>query len=266
MICCVVQSQNLQRLVQCCDYYDDDVRLFECIQEFNNNNYDMEYTTSVPSFAIITRATDSIIGDSYAAYSSFLQSMYAHLHGYQLQINRRAHISSQDDYVLFPKLSLILGAMRSHTTVDYVVWMDSDLIPLNLSRSFQEITALHPAAHIIMSADVSSRANTGCIIAKNSAWIRSFIDAWLNVRRSHDNGKGGDFMMTEQQGLDMLYANIHKKNQHGPTIRLESEEWDENVVILAPNVLNSEAPPMFKQLPTDPVSGARSVQFVSLTK
>jgi hypothetical protein len=73
-------------------------------------------------------------------------------------------------------------------------------------------------------------------------------------------------MMTEQQGLDMLYANIHKKNQHGPTIRLESEEWDENVVILAPNVLNSEAPPMFKQLPTDPVSGARSVQFVSLTK
>ena len=81
-----------------------------------------------------------------------------------------------------------------------------------------------------MSADVSSIANTGFIIVRNSVWARQFLQDWLQLR--HLPG-----IETEQLGFEAIYRS------RGVL------EMDEKIAILPAHVMNSIAAPMGEQLP-----------------
>jgi hypothetical protein len=110
-----------------------------------------------------------------------------------------------------------------------------------MSRMLEEVTGSHSQAHIIMSADVSSIANTGFIIVKRSGWSVAFIQKWLDVRLSDPLRQ-----ITEQQGFESIFNQF----MNDPAV---DDAEKRKLVIIDTNVLNSVAPPMFWQLPTDPI-------------
>lgn len=93
----------------------------------------------------------------------------------------------------------------------------------------EHVIANHPETHIWMSADVSTVANTGCIILRNSLWSKSFLLDWLACK-----DKLGS--LNEQLGLQC-------------TIGLHVGVNPEQLSILDGATLNSLAPAMGKQLP-----------------
>eukprot|EP01039_Chlorochromonas_danica_P003826 gene3826-4177_t len=93
----------------------------------------------------------------------------------------------------------------------------------------ENIVARHPETHIWMSADVSTVANTGCIILRNSLWSESFLLDWLACKDELGS-------LNEQLGLQC-------------TIRLHGGAIPEQLSILDGAALNSLAPAMGKQLP-----------------
>ena len=73
---------------------------------------------------IVTRATQSIV-QSYAAYSSALQGIYAAKQGYGYLLTSREY-NSTEEYDYFPKIKPILETWDTEAAhVDYIVWMDS---------------------------------------------------------------------------------------------------------------------------------------------
>jgi hypothetical protein len=111
-----------------------------------------------------------------------------------------------------------------------VLFLSADLIPLDLDYRIEGIIAMQPNAHIYMSADVSSLANTGFIIVRNSRWARGFLRDWL--ARRHQPG-----IQTEQLGFETLYYTR------------DVGEMREKVAVLPAHVMNSIAAPMGEQQP-----------------
>ena len=176
---------------------------------------------------IVTRVTPDI--HAYAAYSLFIQSVYASINNYALLPLYPDDLTTPD-FKYHRKLVPLLNALNSTKLgyhFDYLVWMDADVIPLDLDLRFESIASMHPKAHVLMSADVSSVANTGVIIVRNTPWAIKFLSIWLAEE---------SLVSTDQQGLQIVLKrimNIKDKNK---------------IVILPPSVLNSEAPPMGRQL------------------
>jgi len=182
---------------------------------------------SLLKLAILTRATPSVY--NYASYSFLIQSVYAALHGYTML--PLVDDSSRPDYVYHRKLSSVLQIMEDEAFhIDYVVWMDADLIPLDLELRLEHIAASVPGAHVVLSEDVSSSANTGCLLVRNSLWTRRFLRDWIAQ-------KDLPGVANEQLGFECLYRTLD------PVAR-------EKIAILPAHVLNSIASPIGEQMPT----------------
>jgi hypothetical protein len=109
-----------------------------------------------------------------------------------------------------------------------------DIAILDLNLRIEKIAAEYPQAHILASADVSAVMNSGFLIFKNSPWALKFIHQWWEARRL---GKG---TVTDQMGFEYVYDKL-------PT------EEKKRIALLAPDALNSDAPPMSRQLPHNQV-------------
>ena len=183
-----------------------------------------------PRFAlgIVIRATQNIY--DYASYSLFVQSIYASKNNYAL-FPLYPDDMSTPDYQYHRKLVPLLNTMNSSNLgfhFDFLVWMDADVIPLDLGLRLESIASKHPKAHVLMSADVSSIANTGVILVRNTLWTKKFLTRWLTEK---------SVASTDQQGLQQLLQKM-----------VGNEKDREKVIFLPPSVLNSEAPPMGRQL------------------
>lgn len=105
-----------------------------------------------------------------------------------------------------------------------------DVIPLNLSLRFETIAAQYPNAHLWISRDVSTLVNTGCMILRNTQWLRSFLYHWVAQRTLEG-------VINEQLGFERVIALYAK------------QEIERKIKIFPISILNSEAPAMGKQLP-----------------
>lgn len=121
----------------------------------------------------------------------------------------------------FPKICIALISL---------LYNPLDLIALDIDFRIEQLAAAHPHAHILMSADVSSIANSGCIIVKNSQWAIKFLTDWWKLHE----GKEG--LMTDQLGFETIYKSR-------PVL-----EMGKRIALLPPDILNSDAPPMGRQL------------------
>jgi hypothetical protein len=92
----------------------------------------------------------------------------------------------------------------------------------------------YPKAHLLVSADVSAVMNSGFIIFKNSPWTLKFLKRWWEARALSQH------TVTDQMGFEYVYD------------KLPAEEKS-RVAILSPDALNSDAPPMSRQLPHNQV-------------
>ena len=103
------------------------------------------------------------------------------------------------------------------------------MIVVDIKMRIEQLAATYPDAHILMSADVSSLANSGCIIVKNSKWAIQFLTDWWQLRTDPR-------INTDQMGFETLY---NARSQR---------EMQKRIALLPPDALNSDAPAMGKQL------------------
>jgi hypothetical protein len=185
------------KLKDCCQYVNlqNHNFLIKCLNssitlntnEFVLNNVPYLSNKKGPRYliAFITRATENI--HNYAAYSIFSQAIYTNLRGYAfipILTNTSIYSTFNEDYLYYRKLSPILEAIsgiKKSTRIndknsydildngdnnaafhsDYIVWLDADLIVIDLNMKIENLIGKYPEAHIMMSSDVSNIANTG---------------------------------------------------------------------------------------------------------
>jgi hypothetical protein len=104
--------------------------------------------------------------------------------------------------------------------------LPADLVMLDMKYRIEAIATQYPKAHILMSADVSSIANTGFVIVRNTQWARRFLQRWLAFY---------DVAATEQLGFERVYQSW------------DAQERSEKIAILPPELMNSIAAPMGQQ-------------------
>ncbi len=185
--------------------------------------------------SFITRASPEI--DEYASYSLLSNILYMKLHDYGYIIEENIDNSSKfkDDYEYYRKLAPILESLidtsTSYPTVtnqcDYLVWIDADVVILDVNFKIENIINKFPKANIIMSADVSAIANTGFIIIKNNKWSINFLHNWYNQRLKTN-------YISDQNGFEIVY-------------NINYNSTKDKIVILPPDAINSDAPPMSRQ-------------------
>jgi len=185
--------------------------------------------------SFITRASQEI--DEYAAYSLLSNILYMkkHNYGYLIEESIANNSRFKDDYTYHRKLAPILESLIdsnvSYPTVtnqcDYLIWIDADIIILDINFKIENIINRFPKANLIMSADVSSIANTGFIIIKNNRWSTNFLYNWYNERLKTN-------YINDQNGFEIVYNIFYNASR-------------DKIIILPPDAINSDAPPMSRQ-------------------
>ena len=86
------------------------------------------------------------------------------------------------------KVRILYELLKSNIS-EYLIWLDSDLIVLDLDMRIEDIVKNNPTAYLIISRDadpddIYSVANTGFIILKSSEKTLDFLnDWWSNEER-----------------------------------------------------------------------------------
>ena len=119
-------------------------------------------------------------------------------------------------------------ALSNNTNkLEYIVWIDSDLVVLDPSMRLERLCRSFPDSDLLVSKDFRPEhglMNSGFMIFKVSPWSLSFLEAWWS---NHDRAS-----VSDQGAFGKMWAtNIFSVRSH--------------TVLLEPHVLNSEFPAWF---------------------
>ncbi len=227
------ELRNNGIVTQCCNAITYSQSLLSCV---------LKEASAVRMFtnvSLVSYYTPNI--EEYAAYSFAINSVYALHHGYEFNLlsPKSGHEFEKRDQ-RWNKVKIIMDLMSKHDDGDYLVWLDSDLIIVDLGMKIDRIIEdiNDPDVQLILSKDpfpeeVYSVANTGLMIVKVSDWSRNFFFDWWNTE---DRGLGWD--------------------QHVFTKLLETKyknEMNKHVLLLPPDALNTNRPATLNHLPHNQV-------------
>jgi len=119
----------------------------------------------------------------------------------------------------------------------YIMWVDADLVFLDMGLKIEGVAASHQDAHILFSAEYSGSTtlvNSGAIIVKNTDFSKMFLKEWWDFADRK--------YLSDQEQFDLLYK--AKKEEYGLAKR---------IALLPPDAINSDPPAMTKQLPRNQV-------------
>jgi len=253
-------SLSSKGVISCCTS-SSSLSLISCVNESADiNRHRVEHAIASgggPSLgvAIVTYSTNSIF--DYASYSFAINEAYAEHNGYIMKL--LDDTSADDEYdkedPRWNKVKILERAIdpvggnhpilinnNSYCTttttatgwakdLDYVMWVDADLVFLDMNMRIEQIAASYPKAHILVSAEnhgSTTLINSGSIIIKNSKWSRQFLSLWWSwSSRRH---------YSDQEQFDMLYQ-----------ARRKVDRLDDYIAILPPDAINSDPPAFARQ-------------------
>ena len=234
----VLLSSKIVR--DCCSDTDNTSRLSYCIDS-NHDQYRWSSTTitsstnddvnnnRVVTFAIVSYSDSNIL--EYSTYSLAINTIWSQINGYSIRLYTPNDSIIYDKYdSRWNKVIVVDDALNDWANqYDYIVWMDSDLIIIDLEMRLEYIVYQYNKADLIISKDPrieNGIVNTGMFILKNSLWSKQFIHDWWN---KYDRSQGMD-----QHIFDKLwYDNIDYMKEH--------------VVLLEVDELNSRFPAWINQ-------------------
>jgi hypothetical protein len=227
----IIYSSN--PATRCCSMISHHSDLFACI-----NQTISEVLTSPPRVSLVSYMTPNIL--KYGSLGAAINAVYAMQHKYQFKILTP---STGGEY--FPedqrwnKVKILEDAIHPVTgwakSSEYIVWLDSDLIFLDLDLDIELIAAAHPSSHVIMSEDVDLSlgiANTGFVLIRNTNWSYHFLSAWWN---NYNKSQGMD-----QWVLSKLYED-------------HLEEYQHFIKLLPVDAVNTNFPSWMNQLPANQI-------------
>jgi tetratricopeptide (TPR) repeat protein len=210
---------HIAQTASCCQYIENSTLLLNCIDEIEPPE-----TTGESRIAILTYASPGIF--DYAAYAFAVNSAYAEHNGYEiffLSPETGSNYEPRDQR--WNRVKIIQEALDPSNgwlrDIEYVAWVDADLIFLDLDFSLEKLTRDYPQADMIVSAERHAEtgvANTGSFIMKNSPWTYQFLhDWWTKYDRSLNH---------DQIFFDKLYKSrmpdIQKHVKILPTVAMNS--------------------------------------------
>jgi len=221
----------------CCpNRYDEFHLLYDCITDRLKLS-DISYPFN-NSLLLVTFVDDKIL--DYAAYGIAVNAVYASIQGYSIIIinQEKWKYSEVEDprwnkvKILYDLLDPLSGQARH---VEYIVWMDADLVIMNFSLNLIGLFLEHSEADMILSADMADSptiANTGLIMVRNTHWSREFLRTWWS---RYDRRECCD-----QNALSWLYTDL-------------SEEERKKFSILPSDAVNTNFPSWKNQRPQNAV-------------
>ena len=220
-------------------------KLMHCVNESSTLNsedvFRNLYDGGGPTlgFALVTYATPDIW--DYTAYSLAVNEVFAEHNGYIMR-----HLDpGTSDYdkkdARWNKVKILEEAIHPDygwaRDLDYIMWVDADLVIMDMGLRLEKVAAEFPKAHILLSAEhagSSTLMNSGAVIVKNSEWSRKFLQEWWSY--------GDRNLFSDQEQFDLLY-------------KARVVEWnlERYVSVLPPDALNSDPPAMTQQKPQNQV-------------
>jgi hypothetical protein len=269
--------------LHCCRAAAD---VFECLSALRaklvseNIQYNNQ-TSEASSFTLVTYDTTNTL--QFAAYSFAVNSVFARLH------NHSIFLAMPDNGFEFEKRdqrwnkvkvleTLIERQLQDGPNSDhYFVWLDSDLIFLDLNMSLSQLASQYPHAELIVSQDVdrlNGMVNTGSMIFRSSDWSLRFLRDWWTYT---DRADGMDQHVFDQlykqyESTQPSYCNNNDSVPNGGNLTISSSTTASSsppaptnaepptefitvclhtkIVILPPHVLNSHIPARLHQQPS----------------
>jgi hypothetical protein len=219
---------KLLYIEECCrpSIRNDDNKLFKCVNASSEQSLLDGWPENTKSkIAIVSYATMDISG--YAAYSFAVDQVYSEHNGYLLKLADSVTSNYEPKDARWNKVKILDVALQTWAKdSDYIVWLDADLIMLDLSMRIEKITSEYPHGEIWVSASVESTTNSdlmnsGFLILKNT----DFVKKWL-LKEWWSSGDRNTF--NDQEIFDKIYMKYKK-----------SKSLDKKVIILEPDALNS---------------------------
>ena len=236
---------SLDYVQSCCSLVNNSIELLKCTNKSSysqlNNTLNKIHARKQPNLGIylVTYATEDIW--DYTAYSFAVNEAYVENNGYSMKLLDPSTSNYEKKDARWNKVKILEEALDPLSgwarDFDYIMWIDADLIFLDINLRLESIISKYPDANFIISAEHAGSTtliNSGSILAKNCEWSRQFLKDWWNYadRKLH----------SDQEQFDLLY---YKQK--------ETHQLDKYIVILAPDALNSDPPAMTKQKPHNQV-------------
>jgi hypothetical protein len=160
--CCLGQVTEIPRdqpllqgtdvTTRCCLFLSDESQLLNCA----NQSAFQHLSSSNPSIVAVSYSTEGIL--DYGAYSMAINTYYSQLHGYGMNLltpARGAQYEPRDQR--WNKVKILIDALDPTTgwarDVEFIVWLDSDLIVLDMGFKLEEVIGENPSYDMIFSAD-----------------------------------------------------------------------------------------------------------------
>ena len=174
--------------------------------------------------ALVTYATPDFY--KFSAYTWAVNQAYAEHNGYVLRLADPS-INYEPADARWNKVKVVEDALLGWAEEsDFVVWMDADLIFMDIGMKIEEVVADYPEAHLWFSTEhfgSTNLANTGLMIFRNSDFSKWLLREWW--------GFANRVYVNDQDQFDLFYA--HYKEQM---------QLDKRVIVMPPDALNSEPP------------------------
>jgi hypothetical protein len=222
--------------------------LMKCANESSLKNNDVVinrlYTSGGPSLGvgIVTYATSDI--HNYFSAALAVNEAYAEHNGYVFKHFDEKTANYDGDDVRWNKVKILAEALDPDRgwarDLDYVVWIDADIIILDMGLRLELVAADNADADFLVSAEHAGSTtliNSGTVMVKNSAWSRRFLQDWWDFADRR--------LYSDQEQFDMLYK-----------AQVLSGKTSNRVAILPPDALNSDPPAMTQQKPNNQVVSA----------
>jgi len=224
---------NFGAVANCCRF-SGSREVYECLVSPERMHAISE--NSANRVTLVSYSTDNIL--EYAGYAHAVTGAYAMQNQYSLKIltsDGGHNHEPKDPRWNKVKIMELFTDPNEKFGPDFVVWMDSDLIPLDLGLSIDGVMDQYPEAHVVLSSDplpeeINSVANTGMMIARRSQWSKVFFSEWWN--RQHRSDVWDQHVFT-----DMWKADFDGMRSQG------------KVALLRPDALNSWRPAAQMQKP-----------------
>lgn len=232
---------RIQYLSSCCEALtlSDPVALVYCVGSAANASQTIikrANRTPLARFALVTYGSTSIW--SYAAYAFGVNQAYAEHNGYLFHMANPATSNYEPNDLRWNKVKIVEDCLRMWAdSIDYIVWLDADLVVLDMGMQLDLIVQQQPQAEVWIStehAGSSSLSNTGFVIFRNSEFTKWFLDAWWTF--------GNRTVQSDQEAFDQLYRQF-----------MHDDGATKKIVILPTDALNSYPPAATRQKPSNQV-------------
>lgn len=180
-------------LSKCCAFLESSKHLLHCANQSASSHFNSD--SSITKIASVSYSTSGIL--DYGAYSMAVNSFYSEFNNYGMRLltpEDGARYEPRDER--WNKVKILLDALDPKTGwgrhLEYILWLDSDLIFLDLGMKIEEVIEAYKSYDILFSADPQIEngvVNSGLFIVKNNEWSRQFLHDWWH---SYDRILGMD--------------------------------------------------------------------------